>query len=168
MGFLANIVTRLHTAEAFCPVVSAQREAEKEIKWWDRLSSTAKCVILAASATNETSILTLPPPTIHHFLNTRNVTALQADFYLIYSGKKHYFPTSFCQALLQGHILSIPSPDAPTGISPLLTPPSYAGPADDHQRAMRIQFILSMGQDCLSKEEAGKILEQRVHILAST
>ena len=29
---------------------------------------------------------------------------------------------------------------------------------------MRIQFLLVMGQDCLSKEEAGELLDQRVHV----
>ena len=33
---------------------------------------------------------------------------------------------------------------------------------------MRIQVLLSMGQDRLSKEEAMELLEQRVHVLAST
>ena len=36
------------------------------------------------------------------------------------------------------------------------------------QREMRIQFLLSMGQDQLSKEEAGELLYQRVHVLKST
>ena len=62
-------------------------------------------------------------------------------------------PTSglFCQALLQGHILAIPDPDAPTVLFPLLTPPSSAGPTNAQQQAIRIQVILSMGQDRLSK-----------------
>ena len=33
---------------------------------------------------------------------------------------------------------------------------------------MRIQLILLMEQDRLSKEEAGELLDQRVHVLAST
>ena len=33
---------------------------------------------------------------------------------------------------------------------------------------MRIQVLLSMGQDRLSKEEATEILDQRVHVLTST
>ena len=33
---------------------------------------------------------------------------------------------------------------------------------------MRIQVLLYMGQYCLSKEEATKLLDQRVHILTST
>ena len=84
------------------------------------------------------------------------------------AGNNLYLTTSFCQALLQGHILSIPDPDAPTGLSPLLTPSSSAGPANSQQRAMRIQVLLSMGQDLLSKEEATELLDQRVHVIAST
>ena len=33
---------------------------------------------------------------------------------------------------------------------------------------MRIQVLLSMGQDRLSKEEATELLDQRVHVIAST
>ena len=33
---------------------------------------------------------------------------------------------------------------------------------------MLIQVLLSMGQDFLSKEEAGELLDQRVHVLTST
>ena len=33
---------------------------------------------------------------------------------------------------------------------------------------MRIQVLLSMGQDRLSKEEATELLDQRVHVLTST
>ena len=91
----------------------------------------------------------------HRFLNVRNATTLQADWYLTYAGNKIYLPTSFCQALLQGHILAIPDPDTPTGLSTLLTPPSSTGPVNAQQRDMRIQVLLSMGQYCLSKEEAG-------------
>ena len=87
---------------------------EKETKGWDRLPPTAHCVILAASATTGTSIPTSPPPTIYRFLNARNATALQADCSLTYAGNNIYLPTSFCQALLQGHILAIPDPDVPT------------------------------------------------------
>ena len=148
------VATRLHTAEALRPVVAAQRETDKETKGWDCLPTTAQRVILAASATTGTSILKSPPPTIHRFLNTRNATALQADCSLTYAGNNLYLPTSFCQALLQGHILAIPDPDAPTVLLPLLTPPYSAGPANAQQRAMRIQVLLSMRQDRLSKEEA--------------
>ena len=104
-GVLNNVETRLHTAEALPPVVAAQREAEKETKEWDRLPPTAQRVIFSTSP---------PPPTIHRFLNAKNVTALQADCYLTYAGKNIYSPTSLCHALLQGHILAIPDPDVPT------------------------------------------------------
>ena len=127
---LTNVTTGLHTAEALRSVVVTKREAEKENKGWDRLPQTAQRVILAASAAIRNSIPTSPPPTIHHFLNVRNATALQADFPLAYVGKNIYFPTSFCQALLKGHILATPDLDAPTGLLPILTPPSSTGPAN--------------------------------------
>ena len=78
-----------------------------------------------------------------------------------------YLPTYFCQALLQGHTLATSNPDAPTGLSPLLTPPSSAGPANAQQQAMQIQVLLSMVQDHLSKEEVGDLLYQKVHVLTS-
>ena len=64
--------------------------------------------------------------------------------------------------------MAIPDPDAPTRLFPLITPPSSAEPANAQQGAMRIQVILSMGQDRLSKEEAVELLDQRVHVLGST
>ena len=94
--------------------------------------------------------------------------ALQADCSLTYAGNNIYIPTYFCQALLQGHILAIPDPDVPTGLSPILTPPSSAGPSNAQQRDMRIQVLLSMGQDRLSKEEVTELLYQRVQVLTST
>ena len=110
-GILTDMATQLHTAEAFRPIVAAQREAEKETKGWDRLPPTAKRVILAASDTIGTSIKTSSFSTIHRFLNARNATAIQADCSLTYAGNNIYLPTSFFQALLQGHILAIPYPD---------------------------------------------------------
>ena len=76
---LTDVANWLHTAEALRPVVAAQRKMDKETKGWDRLPSTVQRVILAASATTGTYILTSLPPTIHRFLNARNATALQAD-----------------------------------------------------------------------------------------
>ena len=111
-GVRTNVATRLHTAEALRPVVAAQPKAEKETKGWDCLPPKAQRVILVASATTGTSISTSLPPTIHCFLNAINVTALQDDCLLTYAGNNIYLPTSFCQALLQGHILAIPDPDA--------------------------------------------------------
>ena len=94
-GVLTDVATRLYTAEALRPVVTAQSKTEKETKGLDRLSPTAKRVILVASATTVTYIPTSPPPTIHCFLNARNLMALQADFSLTYSGNNIYLPTSF-------------------------------------------------------------------------
>ena len=149
---LTNVATRLHTAETLHPVVVSQRKYEKETNGWDRLPPTAQRVILAASATTGTSIPTSPPPTIHRFLNARNVMSLHADYSLTYAGNKIYLPTYFCQALLQGHILAIPDPDVPTGLLPFLTPPYSEGPANAYKQAILIQVLLSMGQDCPSKE----------------
>ena len=84
-GVLTNVATRLHTAEALRAVVADQGKAKNKIKGWDRLPLMSQRVILMASATTGTSILTLPPPTIHLFLNERTATALQADFSLTYA-----------------------------------------------------------------------------------
>ena len=165
---LTDVATRLHTSEALRPVVAAQQDTDKKTKGWDRLPPTAQRVILAASATTGNSIPKSPPPTIHRFLNTSNVTTLQPDYSLTYAGNNLYLPTPFCRALLQGHILAISDTDAPTGLSPLLTPPSSAGPENAQQRAMRIQVLLSMVQDRLSKEEATELLDQRFHVLMLT
>ena len=151
MGVLTDVATRLRTAEALLPVVTAQYEAKNEIKRWDHLPPTTQRVILEASDITRTSIPTSLTPTIHRFLNTRNATAIQADFFLTYAGNNIYLPTSLFQALIQGHILVIPDPDASMGLSPLLTPQSLAGPANAQQREMRIQVLLSMVQDLLSK-----------------
>ena len=91
-GVQTDVAKRLQTAEPLCLVVAAQREAEKETKGWGRLPPTAQCVILAASATNGTSIPTLPPPTTNRFPNARNATALQAGFSLTYAGKIFTYP----------------------------------------------------------------------------
>ena len=52
---LTDVAIKLHTTEAICPIVSAQREAEKDTKGWDHLSPTAQRIILATSATNAAS-----------------------------------------------------------------------------------------------------------------
>ena len=129
-GVLTNVSTRLQTTEALRPVVTTQQEAEKETKGWDHLPPTVHCVTLAASATNRTSIPTLPPPTLHCLLNVRNATDFQDNCTLTYTGNNLYLTTSFYQALLQGHILAIPEPDVPMGLLPLLNPPSSAGLAN--------------------------------------
>ena len=68
------------------------------------------------------TITKTPPPTTHRFLNAWNATKLQTDCALTYVGHTKYLPTSLCQALLQVYITPIPHPDAPTRLSPLLTP----------------------------------------------
>ena len=146
-GVLNNVATRLQTAELPYPVIAVHREVEKETKGWDRLPPMDQQFILKESATNGTSIPTLPPPTLHRLLNTRNATALQDDCALTYAGNNLYLPTSFCQVLLQGHILAILDLYAPTLLSPLLTPQYFAWHANAHKRAMRIQVLLSMGQN---------------------
>ena len=137
-GILTDVATSLKTVEALRPVVSAQSEAKKETKGWDRLPPTAQRIILVARSTNGTSIPTSPPPTIHRFLNASNVTSLQADCALTYAGNNLYLQNAFCQALLQGQILAIPDSDAPTGISPFLTLTYSTGPANAQKRSMRI------------------------------
>ena len=165
MGVLSDVATRLKSAEALHPVAAEQHEAEKETKGWDCILPTAQRFILADIATNGTLIPTSPPSTLQRFLNARNTSDLQAECALIYTGQNIYLPTSFFQSPLQGHILVISDPDAPTGLLPLLTPPSSAGPANAQQLEMRIQVFLSMGQDRLPKEEAGELLDQRVYVL---
>ena len=95
---MIDVATRWQTAEALRPIFPAHHKAEKETKVWYRLASTAQLFILVASATNGTSITTSPPPNLYRFLNSRNVTALQADFSLTYTGNNIYLPTSFFQA----------------------------------------------------------------------
>ena len=154
--------------ESLRPIVAAQRTANRERQVWEHLSPTAQRVILAEIASNCINILSVPPKYIHLFLNARNTTALQADYALTYAGHNPYLPTSFLQALLQGHILEIPDLGAPTGMSPLLTPPASSRPANSQHRSMRIQFLLVMGQYCLSKEEEGELLDQSVHVVTTT
>ena len=120
------------------------------------------------SAADGLTILLAPPPSIHVSLNIRNVTLLQADFTLTYMELNLYLPTSFCQSLLQGHILEIPDHDDPTGPSPFLTTPSSAGPENAQQREMQVQVLLSMDQDRLPKEEAGNPPDQQFHVVTTT
>ena len=159
MGVLSDVATRLKSTEVLHPVAAAQHNAEKETKGWDRILPTAQRVILAAIATNGTLIPNSPPSTLQRFLNARNTSDLQAECALIYAGHNIYLPTSFFQSPLQGHILVIADPDTPTGLLPLLTPPSSTGPANARQRAMRIQVLLLVGQDRLPKEESGELLD---------
>ena len=62
----------------------------------------------------------------------------------------------------------IPDSDVPTRLSPLLTLLSSAGSKNPQHRVTKIQIILAMLQDIMSKEEAGELLDQRVHIVTST
>ena len=67
-----------------------------------------------------------------------------------------------------GKHLGYPDPDAPTGIPPLLVHPSLSRPANSQQGAIHVQILLTMGQDRLSKEEVGELLDQRVHVATTT
>ena len=124
----SEVATYMQNKEALCPVAAAQHEADREMHGWDHLPPTSRRVILTPSAADGLTILSAPPPSIHCFLNTRNATELQADCALTYSGNNIFLPTTFCQALLQGRILAIPVPDAPTGLSLLFTPTSSVVP----------------------------------------
>ena len=95
MGFLTDVTTMLQTAEALHPIVAAQRKAKKDTKGWDRLPPTPQRVILAASATNGTSIPTSPLPTFHCFLTAKNTMTFQEDCDMTYSWNNLYLPTSF-------------------------------------------------------------------------
>ena len=79
--------------------------------------------ILEVSSPESINIKSAPPQSINRFLNERNATVIQADFSLTYEGHNLYLLMLFFQDLLQGHILVISDIDAPTGLSPLLTPP---------------------------------------------
>ena len=138
------------------------------MRYWDRLSPTSHRVILAANSFDGLVIPMAPPPSRHCFLNARDVTEIQANCALIYFGNSIFLPTTFYQDLLQAHILVIPDPGAPTGLSPLLTPPSSADLASVQQSAVRFQFLMAMGQDQLFKEEAGNFLDQQVYVVTTT
>ena len=115
------------------------------MKCWYRLLSTAQIVILVSSASDRVNIPNTPPPAIHRFLYTRNPPALQADFVLTYAGHNLYPQALLYQALLKGHILPIPYPDALTGISPLLSPPESSRLENAHKCEIWIQVLLEMG-----------------------
>ena len=71
-----------------------------------------------------------PEKSLQRLFNVRNATALQVDHALTYAGYNTYLLTSFFQALLQGPILEILNPDAPTRLYPLLTPLTSSGLAN--------------------------------------
>ena len=81
---------------------------------------------------------------------------IQADCALTYTGNNLYLPTPLCQYLPRGHILAITEPNAPTGLTSLLTLTSSARPENAQHQAMRIQFLLSMGQDHFVKRGTGQ------------
>ena len=93
---------------------------------------------------------------------------LQADFSLTYIEKNLYLPTSFCKDFFQGHFLEIPGLDSPTEMHRLITPPYLAGPTKKHRRAMQVQVLLKIGRYCLTKEETGELMDQRVHVVTTT
>ena len=110
MVVLSNAITRLQNAEALLQDVAAQRKANREMKGWDCLPTTAKRTILEDSASDGLNNPSAPPQSLHRFLNARNATDLQADFDLTYVGPNLYLPEYFRQDLLQGHILETPQP----------------------------------------------------------
>ena len=118
-GVLRDIVKQIQNTESLRTVVVAQRGASQDTKGWECLPLTSQCAILASMPLYSLNIPLDLPHSIHHFLNTHNTTALQARCALTYSGHNLYLPTSFSQALLQGHILYIPNPDSPTVLNPV-------------------------------------------------
>ena len=72
---------------------------------------------------DSTTISSAPHPSIHHFLNARDTTALQKYFSLTYLVNNLYLITSFFQALIKGNILAVPDPYDPTALLHLLTSP---------------------------------------------
>ena len=145
-------MTRLQNVKDLHPVVVEQSKAYRETGGQNRLPLTAKHVILAVRESGGLIITLAPPPSIHSLLNKRNAMVIQADCTLTYTGHNLHLPTSFCQALLQGHTLEIPYPKSPTGLSPLITPPLSSFPPNPGQHVMRVQILLSMYQDPLSRE----------------
>ena len=53
-------------------------------------------------------------------------------------------------------------------LSQLLAPLLSSVPPNDWYRAMIVQFLLAMVQDQLSNEEAGELLNQQVHVVATS
>ena len=108
-------------------------------------------------------------PSVHPLLPQRaqrNGTTSQLNTYLL--RYNIFLLTAFCQALLQGHILAITNPNAPTVLSPLLTPPSSAGPENAQQRLMRVHFLIAMGQYQPSKDESDELLYQHIYVVFTT
>ena len=167
-GVFSEVATYMQNKEALCPVAAAQHEADREMHGWDHLPPTSRRVILTPSAADGLTILSAPPPSIHCFLNTRNATELQADCALTYSGNNIFLSTGFYQTLLQVHILAIIYPNTSTSLYLIPTTPSSVGPENAQQRATRVQVLLAMGHDRISREKAGELLDQRIHVVAMT
>ena len=152
--FLSDFALRLQQAKALRPIIVEQSKADKETKGCDCFPPTAQLVILALSASNGTSIPTSPQLTIHRFLNARNITALQFELCPDLFRAQH----PLTNIILPGHPTGAhpcdPRLELPKRISPLLPPPSSAGLSNAKQQSMRIQFLLTIEQDRLSKEEA--------------
>ena len=145
MGVLSEVSMRLQNTEDLFPVIAVHREVDRETRGWDRLPPTAHHVILAESADDGLTIPLEPTPSIHRFLNALTVMALQANCAITYLGNNIFLPTAFFQDLLQDHILDITDPNAPTGLSLLLTPTYSVVPENAQQRAMRVQVLFAMG-----------------------
>ena len=127
-GVFSEVATCLQNLESLESIVAVQCDKDRETRGRYRLPPTAQHVILTESAVDGLTILSAPPPSLHHFLNACNKNSPQANCALTYSGKNIFLHTVFCQALLQGRILEIPYPKSPAGLYPLLNPPSSVGP----------------------------------------
>ena len=103
--------------EALCQVILVQSKYDWETKGLGRLPSMDQWVVFTPSASDRVNIPKTPPPNIHHFLNTRDDTALQEYCSRAYACYNLYPTTYFYQTLLQSQILSILDPYAPTKIS---------------------------------------------------
>ena len=62
----------------------------------------------------------------------------------------------------------IPNPDTTTVLSPIIASPVSAVSVNLQQFVIHIQVLLSLGQDRLSTKEAGKFLDQWVHVVTTT
>ena len=80
-GLLSEVATRLQNVEALRPVITSQRNAYMVTRGWDRLPPTSERLIFAVDVVDGLTIPLVPHTSIHHFLNERNATSLQADFH---------------------------------------------------------------------------------------
>ena len=70
---------RLQNDEDLYLVIVAQREADREARGWERPPLTAHRVILTSRSVYRINIPLEPPPSLHIYLNARNLTSLQAN-----------------------------------------------------------------------------------------